>query len=254
MGRKGNNKAGRFDDRSKAAANKTLSIMQSQYDKLSGPDNPFQRKIDQADFQNTVTTQQAEDTMEMQKEQGAEGFTQYREQGLDKFKLSQEQASLEAEQSRQDVAGSAMTSMVQAGKSGFAGGSMDKMRSNVARSMGGKMKGMGLNIKGAEMDLTQGIQNSQLNAIQSADAAALSFSQTQEGGQLAFENAKSDLLSEQDTALDTIGLQMQSLIATTAGNFQNPHSQYNEAEGGTGRYSGGYGPDIGKIIEDSGGT
>jgi len=252
MGRKGSNPAGKFDDRSKQAANKTLALMQSQYDKLGAADNPFQRKIDQAKFSQDLETKQAEDTMEMQKEQGALGFTQFREQSLDNFQLSQQQASLEAEQSRQDVAGSAMTSMVQAGKSGFAGGSMDTMRSNVARSMGGKMKGIGLNIKGAEMDLTQGIQNQQLNAIQSADAAALSFSQTQEGGQIAFENTQSDLLAEQETAMDSLGLQMQQLIATTAGSFQNPHSEYNEASGSDGK-SHGYGIDIGNIIRDSGG-
>ena len=65
--------------------------MQSQYDKLGAADNPFQRKIDQAKFSQDLETKQAEDTMEMQKEQGALGFTQFREQSLDNFQLSQQQ-------------------------------------------------------------------------------------------------------------------------------------------------------------------
>jgi hypothetical protein len=238
---KGSDAAWEFDEKQKAAANDILGMMLNDYKDLNSGDSYFDKQKEMAKVSMEADIRQSEESFDLTKTQASDKFNLMREQAQDSFEQTQLEGSQQAETNRMKMSQDSLAGMVQAGKSGFAGGTQQKMQKDIAQQMGMSMKQIGLGLRGQEQDLQNAIQSGRLGAIQTADAAALQHQQAQQDSGMGYVQTSMDLDHQLDTAIDDLRYEMAGVVQSTISSLTNPYQSYSPPS------------EVGTLIEDIGG-
>ena len=223
---KGSDKAWAYDEKQKGAANKLLNMMHKDYLDLTSGNSYYDKQKAMADTNMQISQRQSDDSFDLTKEQTSDKFNLMKSQSQDSFEQAQLEGAQQAESSRMGMSQDTMGAMVQAGKSGFAGGQQNKMQKDMASQMGMSMKQIGLGLAGQEKDLQNAIQSSRLDSIQTVDASSLQTEQAKSNAGMSFVQTSADLDNQLATAMDDMAFEMQGIVSSTIQGLTNPYQSY----------------------------
>lgn len=236
-----------FDKRIKAKGEDSLNLIYDQYEKTLGPDNFFQKTIDnmssdinaqKSDAMESFQQMQKQEQQkfQMQQAQGQRSYGEMQRTSEMQMEQSREQAQLEAVEARSTGAEGAYEMMAGTGSSGMAGtggrarktlaGQAQRGMAKINLSLSQQMEQADEALRGADIERQQGMSSAALGLQQNVDSQELALNQQRDTLDRQMQTEMDKVLNEQDQKLDSLRKEASTVVQSTITSFTDASSSW----------------------------